>query len=142
MKNNNSNKHKMSEIDAYHKNFIFNQQSDIFNQKAFGRPEVTYFHKAQQSAINNKTSFNFLSWEESKNNNEATPISKKSRNKPNYNSKIHKNFQEKLYTFEPSNNLNSNRGQKETLFIGDYNGDEYKVKKEKACTNQTRTIIW
>ena len=132
MKNNNSNKHKMSEIDAYHKNFIFNQQSDIFNQKASGRPEVTYFHKAQQSAINNKTSFNFLSWEESKNNNEATPISKKSRNKPNYNSKIHKNFQEKMYTFEPSNNLNNNRGQKETLFIGDYNGDEYKVKKEKT----------
>ena len=132
MKNNNFTKHKMSEIDAYHKNFIFNQQSDIFNQKASGRPEVIYSHKAQQPSNNNKTSFNFLSWEESKNNNEATPITKKSRNKPNYNSKIHKNFQEKLYTFDPSNNLNSNRGQKETLFIGDYNGDEYKVKKEKT----------
>ena len=38
-----------------------------------------------------------------------------------------------MYTFEPSNNLNNNRGQKETLFIGDYNGDEYKVKKEKTA---------
>ena len=44
--------------------------------------------------------------------------------------KFIKIFIKRLYTFKPSNNINSSRGKK-TLFIGDYNGDKYKVKKEK-----------
>ena len=47
------------------------------------------------------------------------------------NPKLHKNFEEKLYGSEPKSNIENNRGQKETLFLGNYEGEEYKIKREK-----------
>ena len=63
----------MSDQEARNKNFAFNYQSDIFNQKAPVKAEYNYSHKGfQQNNSSNKTSFNFLSWE---NNNQKNPPS-------------------------------------------------------------------
>ena len=56
----------MSEQDVRAKNFAFNYQSDIFNQKAPVKTEYNYSHKGFQQNSSNKTSFNFLSWEDNK----------------------------------------------------------------------------
>ena len=125
----------MSDQEARNKNFAFNYQSDIFNQKAPVKAEYNYSHKGfQQNNSSNKTSFNFLSWE---NNNQKNSPSQNSshirRNQPKEppKPKIHQKFEEKLYTTEPKQSTDNTRGQKETLFLGNYEGEEYKIKKEK-----------
>ena len=121
----------MSEQDVRAKNFAFNYQSDIFNQKAPVKEEYNYSHKAFHPNSSNKASFNFLAWENNKQNSSiqnSTHI-KRTQNIPKI--KMHQKFEEKLYNTEPNTNLDSNRGQKETIFLGNYEGDEYKIKKEK-----------
>ena len=46
---------------------------------------------------------------------------------------MHQKFEEKLYSNEPKKNIDNSRGQKETLFLGNYEGNEYKIKKDKSC---------
>ena len=123
----------MTDQTAYSKNFAFNHQSDIFNQKAPSKPEYNYSHKVFQQNNQNKNSYNFLFWEEPKN---IVSVQQNSRIKRNQNietqkQKIHQNFEDKLYSNEPKKNIENNRGQKETLFLGNYQGDEYKIKREK-----------
>ena len=127
----------MSDQDARLKNYAFNYQSDIFNQKAPLKEEINYPHKGFQPNISNKSSFNFLSWEDNKNaSNEPKSKQiqnhiKRNQNMEKQNPKLHKNFEEKLYGSEPKSNIENNRGQKETLFLGNYEGEEYKIKREK-----------
>ena len=120
---------------ARSKNFAFNYQSDIFNQKAPVKEEYNYSHKGFQPNSSNKSSFNFLSWEDNKSNNNKSSLNqshiKRNQNKEQPKPKIHHNFEEKLYGNEPKQNLENKRGQKETLFLGNYEGDEYKIKREK-----------
>ena len=120
----------MSDQDARSKNFAFNYQSDIFNQKAPVKTEYNYSHKGFQQNSSNKTSFNFLSWEDNK---QTPPLSHIKRNqiKEQPKSKMHQKFEEKLYSNEPKKNIDNSRGQKETLFLGNYEGNEYKIKKDK-----------
>ena len=123
----------MSENDARAKNLAFNYQSDIFNQKAPVKEEYNYSHKAFQPNSSNKASFNFLSWEDNKQNSSNQNLShiKRTQNKEIQKPKIHQKFEEKLYNTEPKIISNNNRGQKETIFFGNYEGEEYKIKKEK-----------
>jgi len=127
----------MSDQDARSKNFAFNYQSDIFNQKAPVKAEYNYSHKGFQPNSSNKSSFNFLSWEDNKSNNAKSSLNqnlnhiKRNPNNEPPKSKVHQNFEEKLYNNEPRQNIENNRGQKETLFLGNYEGDEYKIKREK-----------
>ena len=123
----------MSEQDARTKNFAFNYQSDIFNQKAPVKAEYNYSHKGFQPNSSNKTSSNFLSWEDHKqpsSNQKINPI-KRNENIEQTKPKVHQNFESKLYNTEPKQNTDNNRGQKETLFLGDYKGEEYKIKRQK-----------
>ena len=121
----------MTDQDAYSKNFAFNYQSDIFNQKAPSKPEYNYSHKGFQPTNSNQTSYNFLSWDQPKSN---VPVknSKIKRDHDQPKQTTHKKFEEKLYSNEPKKNIENNRGQKETLFLGNYEGEEYKVKRQKG----------
>ena len=123
----------MSDQDARSKNFAFNYQSDIFNQKAPVKTEYNYSHKGFQQNSSNKTSFNFLSWEDNRQTPSNTNSSHIKRNqiKEQPKQKMHQKFEEKLYNNEPKKNIDNSRGQKETLFLGNYEGDEYKIKKDK-----------
>ena len=127
----------MSEQDARLKNYNFNYQSDIFNQKAPVKEEYNYSHKGFQPNQSNKSSFNFLSWEDNKtsiNQPSSKPIQnhiKRNQNIEKQSQKLHQNFEQKLYGNEPKPNIENNRGQKETLFLGNYDGEEYKIKREK-----------
>ena len=127
----------MSEQDERLKNYNFNYQSDIFNQKAPVKEEYNYSHKGFQPNKSNKSSFNFLSWEDnktSKNQPSSKPIQnhiKRNQNLEKQSQKLHQNFEQKLYGNEPKPNIENNRGQKETLFLGNYDGEEYKIKREK-----------
>ena len=121
----------MTDQDAYSKNFAFNYQSDIFNQKAPSKPEYNYSHKGFQPTNSNQTSYNFLSWDQPKSN---VPVknSKIKRDHDQPKQTTHNKFEEKLYSNEPKKNIENNRGQKETLFLGNYEGEEYKVKRQKG----------
>ena len=121
----------MTDQDAYSKNFAFNYQSDIFNQKAPSKPEYNYSHKGFQPTNSNQTSYNFLSWDQPKSN---VPVknSKIKRDHDQPKQTTHNKFEEKLYSNEPKKNIENNRGQKETLFLGNYEGKEYKVKRQKG----------
>ena len=121
----------MTDQDAYSKNFAFNYQSDIFNQKAPSKPEYNYSHKGFQPTNSNQISYNFLSWDQPKSN---VPVknSKIKRDHDQPKQTTHNKFEEKLYSNEPKKNIENNRGQKETLFLGNYEGEEYKVKRQKG----------
>ena len=121
----------MTDQDAYSKNFAFNYQSDIFNQKAPSKPEYNYSHKGFQPTNSNQTSYNFLSWDQPKSN---VPVknSKIKRDHDQPKQTTQNKFEEKLYSNEPKKNIENNRGQKETLFLGNYEGEEYKVKRQKG----------
>ena len=120
----------MSDQDARAKNFAFNYQSDIFNQKAPVKTEYNYSHKGFQQNSSNKTSFNFLSWEDNKQTPPSNQI-KRNHIKEQPKTIMHQKFEEKLYSNEPRKNIDNSRGQKETLFLGNYEGNEYKIKKDK-----------
>ena len=118
----------MSEQEARAKNFAYNYQSDIFNQKTPVKEVYNYSHKGFQPNSSNKTSFNFLAWDNSKQNSSHI---KRTQYKEIPKIKTHQKFEEKLFNTEPNTNLDSKRGQKETIFLGNYEGDEYKIKKDK-----------
>ena len=97
----------MSEQDARTKNFAFNYQSDIFNQKAPVKAEYNYSHKGFQPNSSNKTSSNFLSWEDHKqpsSNQKINPI-KRNENIEQTKPKVHQNFESKLYSTEPKQKI-------------------------------------
>ena len=120
----------MSDQDARAKNFAFNYQSDIFNQKAPVKTEYNYSHKGFQQNSSNKTSFNFLSWEDNKQTPPSNQI-KRNHIKEQPKTIMHQKFEDKLYSNEPMKNIDNSRGQKETIFLGNYEGNEYKIKKDK-----------
>ena len=126
----------MNDNDAYHNNYVLNHQSDIFNQKDLSRREVPYSQKAHISNISNQTTSNFITWDDSNDRANLTIPNNTSRKKfiisrPTMKLK-HKKLEEKLYSVDDvPNNTNGNQKNKETLFMGNYDGDEYKIKKEK-----------
>ena len=129
------------------------QQSDIFIQKGLNKPEISYTHKKLLPRNTFNSSYNFLSWEEISPNYDK---SIKVKLNPNNISQIlnsnhdlnklgkknlRKNFYEKMHQTEPEKVLNNsvslnknlnNRYQKETMFLGNYAGDEYKIRKNKS----------
>ena len=145
-------------------NYIKNQQSDIFSQKGLNKPEIKYTHKKIIPKKTFETSYNFLEWKDMSphydqsikvklnQNNISQILSSKSKqylnsdlNKINPKKFLKKNFYEKMFEIEPekvlnkSNSLNKNlnkRYQKETLFIGDYAGNEYKIKRNNSVINK------
>ena len=127
----------MTEADACRRNFTLNHQSDIFNQKDLTSKEFQYSQKAHNPNVSNKTSCNFMTWEDSKNfNNTISSLPNYSRKKRIFCSRQiakPKNFEEKLYRVDdlPKKTFNY-LGQRETLFMGDYEGNEYKIKKAKT----------
>ena len=126
----------MVEKEAFQRNFLLNHQSDIFNQKDLKRPEAPYSQKAHNPNITNKTSCNFLSWDDSKNFNNTISFPNHSMKKRFQFSRVikkkPKNLEEKLYSVdELPRKTCYTLGQKETLFMGNYDGEEFKIKKEK-----------
>ena len=145
-------------------NYIKNQQSDIFSQKGLNKPEIKYTHKKIIPKKTFETSYNFLEWKDMSPhydqsikvklnpNNISQIFSSNSKqylnsdlNKINPKKFLKKNFYEKMFEIEPekvlnkSNSLNKNlnkRYQKETLFIGDYAGNEYKIKRNNSVINK------
>ena len=122
----------MTEADACRRNFTLNHQSDIFNQKDLTSKEFQYSQKAHNPNVSNKTSCNFMTWEDSKNfNNTISSLPNYSRKKRIFCSRQiakPKNFEEKLYRVDdlPKKTFNY-LGQKETLFMGDYEGNELQL---------------
>ena len=124
----------MSGTNEFQKNYLFNHQSDIFNLKSSTRPEPFYSQKAHRLNSSNKTSFNFLDWDESKDFNPPSITKPKlyhTRNKPLCQMK-HKNFQEKLFSVDDQIKVKVDRNQINTFSMGDYQGEEYKIKKQKT----------
>ena len=145
-------------------NYIKYQQSDIFSQKGLNKPEIKYTHKKLIPKKTFESSYNFLDWRDMSPhfdqsikvklnpNNISQILSSKTNQYLNYDlNKINKkkiyrkNFIQRLFEIEPekvmnqSNSLNKNlnkRYQKETLFIGDYDGDEYKIKRTKSVIKE------
>ena len=114
--------------------YLFNHQSDIFNLKSMTRPEPFYSQKAHRANSTNRTSFNFLDWDDSKFVNPPIKTNKKlnyTRNKPLCQMK-HKNFQEKLFSVDDQIKVKADRNQINTFSMGDYEGKEYKIKKQKT----------
>ena len=115
--------------------YLFNHQSDIFNLKSMTRPEPFYSQKAHRANSTNRTSYNFLDWDDSKFVNPPIKTSKKlnhTRNKPLCQMK-HKNFQEKLFSVDDQIKVKADKNQINTFSMGDYEGKEYKIKKQKTC---------
>ena len=145
-------------------NYIKYQQSDIFSQKGLNKPEIKYTHKKLIPKKTFESSYNFLEWRDMSPhydqsikvklnpNNISQILSSKTNQYLNYDlNKINpkkisrKNFIQRLFETEPekvmnqSNSLNKNlnkRYQKESLFIGDYDGDEYKIKRTKSVIKE------
>ena len=138
-------------------NYIKNQQSDIFIQKGLNKPEMQYKHKKFIPKNTFKSSYNFLEWNDmsphlnpsikiKKNpNNLSQILNSKKTNYMKYNlnkipggPKIHKSFFEKMFENEPDKGMNkseiyiNSRYQKETMNLGNYEGNEYKIKKNKS----------
>ena len=138
-------------------NYMKNQQSDIFIQKGLNKPEIQYKHKKLIPKNTYKSSYNFLEWDNTsphfnpsikikKNPNNLSQIlnSKPEKyykydlNKIAGGPKKHQVFYEKMFENEPDKNMNkfdkylNARYQKETLNLGDYEGNEYIIKKNKS----------
>ena len=139
-------------------NYIKNQQSDIFIQKGLNKPEIQYTHKRFIPQNTFKSSFNFLEWNETSphmnpsikmkqtpnnisqilNSNSENNFIKYDLNKIPGRSTKHKSFYEKMFENEPQIKYNKSekylnaRYQRETMNLGDYEGNEYKIKKNKS----------
>ena len=138
-------------------NYIKNQQSDIFCQKGLNKPEIKYTHKKLIPKSTFKSTYNFLEWnDESPHLNPSIKIKQNpnhlsqilNSNTNNYlkydlnkipgKSKKHKTFYEKMFENEPDNKSNKSeiylnaRYQRETMNLGDYDGNEYKIKKNRS----------
>ena len=133
-------------------------QSDIFIQKGLNKPEIQYTHKKIIPKNTFDSTYNFLDWKEMSphmdknikvklNLNNISQILHSNTEKylkQNLDKigshKRHKTFYEKMHEKEPEKTidntaLNKNinkRYQKETMNLGDYKGDEYKIKKSKS----------
>ena len=132
-------------------NYIKNQQSDIFIQKGLNKPEVEYKHKRFAPKNTYSTTYNFLEWKDTIPHQNS---SIKMRQNPSFLSQIlnsnisnlkkksgstkHKTFYEKMFENDPDNSPNisdihiNTRYQKETLDLGNYPGNEYKIIKKKS----------
>ena len=127
----------MSGTNAYQKNYLFNHQSDIFNLKEITRPEPFYSQKAHRSNSSNRTSFNFLDWDESFKVVNTPFITRKKMNYEKYKPQCQvkpKNFQEKLFSVDDKRKPKADRNQINTFSMGDYQGNEYKIKKQKTSS--------
>ena len=138
-------------------NYMKNQQSDIFIQKGLNKPEIEYKHKKIIPSNTFNSSYNFLEWnnttpyqntsikiKQNPNNishifnSEQTNYNKYNSNKVAGGPQKHKTFYEKMHQDEPNKNPNKSdlylkaRYQKETMNLGDYEGNEYKIKKNKS----------
>ena len=133
-------------------NYLRCQQSDIFRLKGLNKPEYEYKHKKKFIDTNIfKSTYDFLDY------NEMSPhldSSIKMKQNPNYlsqilNSNTSKYIKRnktsrgrpiliKMYEEEPDLKRNKSerhlnvRYQKETLDLGNYEGNEYKVKKNRS----------
>ena len=152
---------KTTEKISSNHNYEKYQQSDILNQKGLNKPEIKYTHKKLISKNTLDSSYNFLEWKEMSphfdsnikiklNGNNISQIintNKEKYLKYNLNAitpkRKHKNFYERLYenepekTFDKSISINktmNKRYQKETIFLGNYSGDEYKIKRNKTIS--------
>ena len=139
------------------------QQSDIFIQKGLNKPEIKYTHKKIIPKNTFDSSYNFLEWKDMFPHFDKSIKVKLNRTNTSQilNSKTdkylksdldnlgikpkRKPFYEKMYETEPENkidlskSLNKNintRYQKETMVLGDYKGDEYKIKKNNSTIYQ------
>ena len=145
-------------------NYIKYQQSDIFGDKGLYKPEIEYTHKKIIPKTTFETTYNFLEWKNMlphydpsikvkfNPNSISQILSSNSKlylnsdlNKLNHKINLKKNFYEKMYQTEPervinkSSSLNKSlnrRYQKETLCLGDYAGDEYKIKRNKSVISE------
>ena len=136
-------------------NYIKNQQSDIFIQKGLNKPEIKYTHKKLIPKNTFKSTYNFLEWNDTSPhlnpsikikqspNNISQILNSNTKNYMKYDlnkipgkSKKHKSFYEKMFENEPDSNksekyLNA-RYQRETMNLGDYEGNEYKIRKNRS----------
>lgn len=137
-------------------NYIKYQQSDIFIQKGLNKPEITYSHKKQISKNTFQSTYNFLEWKEMSphadpsitikpnpnntsqilNSNTAKYIKKINKKHNTFYEKMHENEPEKVVDSKILNKNINNRYQKETINLGDYDGEEYKIKKNKSTIYQ------
>ena len=151
--------YKTSQKLSSNPNYEKYQQSDIFIQKGLNKPEIKYTHKRFIPKKTFDSSYNFLEWKDMSPhtdetikiklnpNNISQILNSNTEKYLNYDlnkigsKKKHKTFYEKMYEDEPQKNINKSssmnknlnkRYQKETMFLGDYNGEEYKIKKNKT----------
>ena len=133
------------------------QQSDIFIQKGLNKPEIQYKHKKFIPRNTFKSQYNFLQWNDTSPhldssikikqtpnnisqilNSKSDKFVKYDLNKIPGRSRKHKSFYEKMHESEPDTKFNNiekylnAKYQKETLNLGDYEGNEYKIKKNKS----------
>ena len=151
--------YKTTQKFSRNKNYEKYQQSDIFIQKGLNKPEIKYTHKKMIPKSTFEASYNFLEWKDMSphldqnikiklNPNNISQILHSNTEKYlNYDlnkvgsKKRRKNFYEKMYENEPEKNINKSssmnkninkRYQNETMSLGSYAGDEYKIKKNKS----------
>jgi hypothetical protein len=141
-------------------NYMRSQQSDIFSQKGLNKPEIQYKHRKLIPRNTFKSSHNFLEWNDTSphlnpsikikqnpnnlsqilNSNSENYFIKYDLNKIPGRTNKHKSFYEKMYENEPDSKINkannylNARYQKETMNLGEYEGNEYKIKKNKSVT--------
>ena len=137
-------------------NYVKNQQSDIFCQKGLNKPEIEYGHKKLIPKNTFKSSSNILEWNDNSPhlnpsikikqnpNNVSQILNSNMTNYMKYNLNFipgfskHKPFYEKMFENVPNDKTNKSgiylneRYQKETMNLGNYEGKEYKIKKNKS----------
>ena len=139
-----------------HINYIKNQQSDIFIQKGLNKPEIKYGHKKLINRNTFKSSYNFLEWDsisphlspsikiKQNPNNISQILNSNTSEYLKYNfkkfpQKQHRPFYVKMFE-DDLNDQNPNKSeyhinaryQRETMDLGNYEGNEYKIKKNKS----------
>jgi hypothetical protein len=133
-------------------NYIKCQQSDIFRQKGLNKPEMEFKHGKRFIDTNIfKSTYDFLDWNEMSPHLNSSIIMK---HNPNYLSQIldsntskyikgnqiskYRPLLIKMFEQEPDMKRNKSdrnlniRYQRETLDLGNYEGNEYKIKKNKS----------
>ena len=138
-------------------NYLKYKESDIFIQKGLNKPEIEYKHKKVIPKNTFKSSYNILEWNDSSpyinplikirenQNNLSQILNSNTTNYMKYNlnkvagaQKKHKSFYEKMFESDSRKSINKSeiysnaRYQKETMNLGDYEGKEFKIKKNKS----------
>ena len=139
-----------------HQYNIRNQISDIFLQKNINKSEFEI--RCKTTHKKNISSYNILLWDkiqphlnpeikikDSLNYKSQILNSKKLNNN---NSHTHLSFYEKLFSEEPSisfsKTINSSiniKSKKDSIILGDYEGEEYKIKKNKTIKNIPKKLL-